>query len=633
MANHSPILFIAVGSFLAYVLFTRITLYLNRRAFKKQNGCQECPHVFHKDPLLGIDVLRINMRNSKTHTVLESIQNRFKDLGTNTFHSRIVAMPIIQTTEPENVKTILSLKFKDYSFGAREKALAPLLGHGIFNADGERWANSRRLLRPNFARDQVGDLEAFERHFKLMLKHVPKDGSTVDLQELFFRLTIDSATEFLFNHSTNSLRTMGQDEDDNEDVIFAKAFNVAQTDVVERLRYDFLYKFTNQKKGKEAIDICKEYVDRWVDGAVRWRAEQDAEKATGGQKEEERYVFIHELAKQTNDKAQIRDELMNVLLAGRDTTASLLSNMFFEIAKRPDIWQKLREEVAMLNGRLPTYEELKNFRYLKWCLNECRSHNLFLLLLLRLLLLHGNVIIIQALPIMSTIPFSPLFDFSSMYQSLRLCVIFLPPHFPIIPCLSPSSSPSILPTISFRIPIQRQNLHNSPLTRPTALRTHPVVPGNGRMAIRDTVLPLGGGPSGTEPLFVPRGTFVSYSAYSMHRREDLYGKDAHLYKPERWETLRPGWEYLPFNGMSSFSYFPFLFDYCQVSISKRGTNSYAGGPRICLGQQYALTEAGFVTVRLVQEFARLESRDAGPWREGLTLTCCSLNGTKVGLKR
>jgi cytochrome P450 len=89
----------------------------------------------------------------------------------------------------------------------------------------------------------------------------------------------------------------------------------------------------------------------------------------------------------------------------------------------------------------------------------------------------------------------------------------------------------------------------------------------------------------------------------MHRRKDLYGPDADEYKPERWENLRPGWEYLPFNG----------------------------GPRICLGQQYALTEAGYVTVRLVQEFAKMESRDAGPWEEGLTLTCCSLNGTRVGL--
>ena len=43
----------------------------------------------------------------------------------------------------------------------------------------------------------------------------------------------------------------------------------------------------------------------------------------------------------------------------------------------------------------------------------------------------------------------------------------------------------------------------------------------------------------------------------MHRRTDYYGPDADEFKPERWEVLRPGWEYLPFNG----------------------------GPRICIGRK------------------------------------------------
>jgi cytochrome P450 len=132
-----------------------------------------------------------------------------------------------------------------------------------------------------------------------------------------------------------------------------------------------------------------------------------------------------------------------------------------------------------------------------------------------------------------------------------------------------------------------------------------VVPGNSRFAIKDTVLPLGGGPEGKAPMFVPKGTIVAYSPYTMQRRTDFYGPDAAEYKPERWENLRPGWEYLPFNG----------------------------GPRICLGQQYALTEASFVSVRLLQEFSKMESRDTngGHWEEGLTLTVCSGNGVQVGL--
>jgi cytochrome P450 len=90
----------------------------------------------------------------------------------------------------------------------------------------------------------------------------------------------------------------------------------------------------------------------------------------------------------------------------------------------------------------------------------------------------------------------------------------------------------------------------------------------------------------------------------MHRRLDIYGPDAKEFKPERWETQRMGWAYLPFNG----------------------------GPRICVGQQFALTEASYTIVRLLQEFGDIENRDPGPWVEGLGLTMSVGDGVRVALK-
>lgn len=99
-----------------------------------------------------------------------------------------------------------------------------------------------------------------------------------------------------------------------------------------------------------------------------------------------------------------------------------------------------------------------------------------------------------------------------------------------------------------------------------ALRLYPVVPMNNRVAIRDTYIPVGGGPDGKSPVFVPKGRSISYSVYAMHRREDIYGPDAAEFKPERWEKLRPAWDYLPFNG----------------------------GPRICLGRESTNTSNSFL---------------------------------------
>lgn len=92
----------------------------------------------------------------------------------------------------------------------------------------------------------------------------------------------------------------------------------------------------------------------------------------------------------------------------------------------------------------------------------------------------------------------------------------------------------------------------------------------------------------------------------MHRRTDIYGPDAEEFRPERWapeEGLRPGWGYLPFNG----------------------------GPRICVGQQFALAEASYTIVRLLQEFGGIEDRDGTVWGEQLALTLCSAKGVQIGL--
>jgi cytochrome P450 len=91
----------------------------------------------------------------------------------------------------------------------------------------------------------------------------------------------------------------------------------------------------------------------------------------------------------------------------------------------------------------------------------------------------------------------------------------------------------------------------------------------------------------------------------MHRRKDLWGEDADEFNPARWEGRKTGWEFLPFNG----------------------------GPRVCLGQQFALTEAGYVITRLLQKFDRCEKMDSSdePWHQ-YSLTSAPRN-TYVALHR
>ena len=59
--------------------------------------------------------------------------------------------------------------------------------------------------------------------------------------------------------------------------------------------------------------------------------------------------------------------------------------------------------------------------------------------------------------------------------------------------------------------------------------------------MRDTILPMGGGPNGDLPLLVPKGCIIVYSVYAMHRRKDFFGEDALDFRPERWDERRHSW--------------------------------------------------------------------------------------------
>lgn len=122
---------------------------------------------------------------------------------------------------------------------------------------------------------------------------------------------------------------------------------------------------------KKDTKTVHDFLDPYIDLAIK-----DREKYALGRNEGERYVFLHEMVQRTQDPAQIRSEVLHILLAGKDTTASLLNNTWFALTKRPDVWANLRVEVDSLNGEQPSFEALQEMKYLKAVLNECRCTQL-----------------------------------------------------------------------------------------------------------------------------------------------------------------------------------------------------------------------------------------------------------------
>ncbi len=361
----APALLVVIAGTLLCIYTRRVAA---RARFAQLHGCRPVAKSLSKDPFLGLDALPGTLRSLAQHKMLEQNCQLFDTYG-NTFTLKELHRKIILTIEPENIKTVLSLRFSDFGIGHRLAAFKPLLGEGIFDTDGGHWASSRALVRPSFTRDQLADLSSLEDLFQDLVAVLPRNGQTVvDLQPLFFCYTLDSATEFLFGQSAATLKTPpGQN-------VFAQAFQDAQRAIIARTTLGWLSVLYRDRKASQGTRICRDFAARLVDEAfetVRNR-EKEQPQHKQGELRPQKYILAHELASRTSDKQRVLDELMNVLLAGRDTTASLLSNLFFVLAQNPAIWEKLRREVSDLGQRPPTYEELRGLEYVQCCLNECK---------------------------------------------------------------------------------------------------------------------------------------------------------------------------------------------------------------------------------------------------------------------
>lgn len=201
----------------------------------------------------------------------------------------------------------------DYGFGARPDIFAPLLGSGIFTQEGAAWKHSRELLRKQFMRVQYQNLDHFREHVDNLINRLPTD-ETIDLQPLFFDLTMDAATALLFGRSVYALRA-GIDQD-KANKLFSESFSIAQEGLAKRFRiapWHFLY---SPAKFREACANVHKFVEDYIKSVDLESAKHDDDKKLG---------FIKQVAAESTSIVELRNQLLNVLLAGRDTTACCLS--------------------------------------------------------------------------------------------------------------------------------------------------------------------------------------------------------------------------------------------------------------------------------------------------------------------
>jgi cytochrome P450 len=137
---------------------------------------------------------------------------------------------------------------------------------------------------------------------------------------------------------------------------------------------------------------------------------------------------------------------------------------------------------------------------------------------------------------------------------------------------------------------------------PVAMRLLPPVASQTRSCLSPAILPTGGGLDSSVPINVQPGDTLILNFYTLHRDAELFGPDPEDFRPERWATVRPTWEFLPFGG----------------------------GARHCPAQQLALFWISYTLVRMVLEVRELRNEDpVERFVENMKLNMESANGARV----
>lgn len=161
---------------------------------------------------------------------------------------------------------------------------------------------------------------------------------------------------------------------------FLDAFHYAQRGMGARIelgRFRFLH---HDPKWREAIKITHAFADKYVAKALTYRQEYIARKERNGtegalivdEDTNKRYVLLQEIAKETDDRVELRSQIIHVFLAGHDSTAITIGNAIFHFSRYQEKWKKLRAEVLAIGDAPLTFERLKELQYLQHVVKESK---------------------------------------------------------------------------------------------------------------------------------------------------------------------------------------------------------------------------------------------------------------------
>ncbi|KAJ4892573.1 hypothetical protein Rs2_19367 [Raphanus sativus] len=285
--------------------------------------------------------------------------------------NRLAARRTVVTANPSNVEYILKTNFDNYPKGKPfTEILGDFLGDGIFNVDGKLWLKQRRLATHDFTpkslRSEYVDVlrKEVEEELLSFLDAAAQDFQPFDLQELLRRFSFNIVCIVFLGIHRSSLNPSSPVSE------FDRAFRTAAAVSAGRgsAPLSFVWKlkrlvgFGSEKDLRNAV----QKVHSCVNEIIREKKMMITTKSKSDD-------FLSRLIVAGESDEAVRDMVISLVMAGRDTTSAVTTRLFSLISSHKTTECELVNEIRSvmdITGGGFDYQSLKKLSLLKACLCE-----------------------------------------------------------------------------------------------------------------------------------------------------------------------------------------------------------------------------------------------------------------------
>ncbi|KAM0042441.1 putative cytochrome P450 [Helianthus debilis subsp. tardiflorus] len=301
-------------------------------------------------PILGmIPGLLVNVHRIHDYTTEFLIQSR----GTFMLKGPWLAdMDMLLITDPLDIHYILSKNFSNYHKGEKFKQIFDVLGDGILNSDGKVWEISHKVIFSVLKHAEFQSMletiiwNKVENGLLPILESICERGTEMDLQDIFQRFFLDTVCKLLFDKEPESLSL------DFPHFPYSKAFIYSEeTMLLRHITPPFLWKLQQiLRVGKEnKMSEAWKHLDQFLDKCLAQK-QTDYDNMNHNS---EKFSFITAIMREFTNQSDtsldltkfLRDTIINLMAAGKDTLSSALSWFFYLLARNPAVEDKILEEI------------------------------------------------------------------------------------------------------------------------------------------------------------------------------------------------------------------------------------------------------------------------------------------------